>query len=106
MLYVLTIGGGVVFLILAFLVGINENISLIPAMTEGKVKQVKRKKKVAIDFGVHYLFIALACFATAALSIFVGKVGLYIGLGLVVIAAFAYSALSSSINDKLRRNIY
>lgn len=56
MLYILTIIGGVIFLVLAFLVEVNKNISLIAVMTEAKLKQIKKKDRVAIDFGVHYFF--------------------------------------------------
>lgn len=106
MLYILTIIGGVIFLVLAFLVGVNKNISLISVMTEAKLKQIKKKDRVAIDFGVHYLFISLAYFLTSGLTALFGRMGMYIGLVLVVVSAFAYSSLSSSVDDKIRRNKY
>lgn len=106
MLYILTIIGGVIFLVLAFLVGVNKNISLISVMTEAKLKQIKKKDRVAIDFGVHYFFISLACFLTSGLTVLFGRMGMYIGLILVVVSAFAYSSLSSSVDDKIRRNKY
>lgn len=106
MLYILTIIGGVIFLVLAFLVGVNKNISLISVMTEAKLKQIKKKDRVAIDFGVHYFFISLACFLTSGLTALFGRMGMYIGLVLVVVSAFAYSSLSSSVDDKIRRNKY
>ncbi|WP_217078089.1 hypothetical protein [Clostridium baratii] len=106
MLYILTIIGGVIFLVLAFLVGVNKNISLISVMTEAKLKQIKKKDRVAIDFGAHYFFISLACFLTSGLTALFGRMGMYIGLVLVVVSAFAYSSLSSSVDDKIRRNKY
>lgn len=106
MLYLIAIIGGLIFLGMAILVGVNKNISIIPAIDDAKLKLIKKKDKVATDFGAHYLFISLACFFTAVISYFAAKVGMYIGLGVIVIATLFYSSLSNSINDKINRNIY
>ena len=55
--------------------------------------------------GYIIFFISLACFLTSGLTALFGRMGMYIGLILVVVSAFAYSSLSS-VDDKIRSNKY
>ena len=83
-----------------------KKIDSISSINEERLRKIKNKDKVASDFGNGMILLAIACFACAGLIYFAGRVGSFIGLILIIIAATKWSSLNSSIDEKIKRKEY
>lgn len=106
MIFLVSIGGFILFTILAFLVGVLKKINIAPSITEVQIKKVRKKDVFARDVSVHLFFLALACLMPYLLGLLLGKVGTYIGLGILIVTAFLWSSFTRTIDQKIKVGKY
>lgn len=106
MIYVIMILMGCYTGILAYKIGVNQRIELIPAVDEKILKRIKKKRKVSDAFGMALMLVTIACFATALLTYLFGKIGMYCGVVAIVIAAVNWATMQKDIELKIRTNKY
>ena len=99
---VLGIGLGIFGCVIKF----GKKIALIPAITEERIKKIKKVDVVANEFGNRLIMMALACIVTMAASIAFGKIGSIIGLVLIIITAVSWNTLSTSVDEKIKVKKY
>lgn len=106
MIYIVMVILGCFTSVLAYRIGVKQNINLIPSVDEKILKKIKKKKVMANEFGFALLLISLACFATAILTYFFDRVGMYCGAVAIVLTALNWASIQKEIEVKIARKKY
>ncbi|MCR6513893.1 MAG: hypothetical protein ACRDCB_14450 [Clostridium sp.] len=106
MIFLVSIGGFILFTILAFLVGVLKKINIAPSITEVQIKKVRKKDIFARDVSVHLFFLGVACLMPYLLGLLLGKVGTYVGLAILILGALLWSSFTGSIDRKIKVGKY
>ena len=97
---------GLGLLIMGLKIKKTKNIDLISSINEERKRKIRHIDKVSSDFGNGMIMLAVSCFVCGLLMYFAGRVGSFIGLILIIIAAVKWGNLNSSIDDKIKRKVY
>lgn len=106
MIYIVMLVLGCFTGLLAYRIGVKQNINLIASIDEKTLKKIKRKKVVASEFGFALLLVSSSCFATALLTYLFDRVGMYLGAGAILLTALNWANLQKDIEVNIARKKY
>ena len=92
--------GGIVLLIMSYLIGVKKKTNLISGLDEKKLKKVKDIDKFTKDYSKALIIVACTFFIATILLLYLGNVGKVVGIIVILIACINLSKVTLNIETK------